>query len=348
MSGYEHRPSIVRSCLDTRSELARLLTDPDYLLGPIAQWCAWMVPGWQGRTGADKKLAIMEIARKWYLSLQVGEPYAISEDMMAVVQAAGRDLPDEYIAEHHHLHAEHGFVWLPRPLHEPEESANAIPDVDALTWHHGQGTTRRWQDEDGNWQDFGPERQVPGIEVNLWARSRHLPTAMGYGTEFEWYPVGSDFLPYGMPSLGWRMHGYVGDGEIGLPEHSLSSTSRFVLALQMLMRQELPALNRWLIPRSQVRTLRRQHLPLNPVTVVDLRRREARHHENAPEPSGRHLTHRHLVRGHWRRYWVGPDHEQHPGNGPDKVAIWLYVAPFIKGPEGTPLVISEKVNVVRR
>lgn len=75
------------------------------------------------------------------------------------------------------------------------------------------------------------------------------------------------------------------------------------------------------------------------VTVIQLRHRRLR----VEDGEERHVewSHRWLVRGHWRRQpYKNPDgstrHEM------------IFIAPFIKGPDGKPLVITEKVNSLVR
>lgn len=75
-----------------------------------------------------------------------------------------------------------------------------------------------------------------------------------------------------------------------------------------------------------------------PVQLIDLRRLAERNTET--DESGRHYTHRFVVRGHWRRQPHGPGRSQ----------IRLqFIEPHIKGPAGAPLLTTrEHVNVWRR
>lgn len=74
------------------------------------------------------------------------------------------------------------------------------------------------------------------------------------------------------------------------------------------------------------------------VTSVDLR--PLRHVRMSDEPGeGHRLTHRHYVRGHWRNQAHGPGHS---------LRKRMYVEPYIKGPEGAPLLMHDQVQVWRR
>lgn len=75
------------------------------------------------------------------------------------------------------------------------------------------------------------------------------------------------------------------------------------------------------------------------VSVIDLRRMESRPAERGPDHPGREYTHRWVVRGHWRQQAVGPGRSQ-------RRPTW--VPSHLKGPEGAPLLQTERVMVWRR
>lgn len=77
------------------------------------------------------------------------------------------------------------------------------------------------------------------------------------------------------------------------------------------------------------------------VTVVRLRKVEylvSRKEEE--EGSGRHLTKRHLVRGHWRNQPYGPQEA--------KVHRQIWIAPYVKGPEDGELKLTDRVFELTR
>ena len=80
--------------------------------------------------------------------------------------------------------------------------------------------------------------------------------------------------------------------------------------------------------------------PYNRVTLVDLRPlREVHTTHGEADTVGRVYRHRFLVRGHWA-------HRAHgPGGSLRKL---VYIEPFIKGPAGAPLKLTETVMVWRR
>lgn len=79
--------------------------------------------------------------------------------------------------------------------------------------------------------------------------------------------------------------------------------------------------------------------PSQVVTTVDLRTMRFVPTEKEPAETSRTYRHRWVVRGHWRNQTHGKNHEQ-------RRLQW--VPSFVKGPEGAPLLASEKVMVWRR
>lgn len=78
--------------------------------------------------------------------------------------------------------------------------------------------------------------------------------------------------------------------------------------------------------------------PTRKVTIVDLRRLDYVREEREPG-TGRAYAHRWLVGPHPRMQPYGPGRS---------LVKRIWIAPYIKGPEGAPLVQREKVNVWRR
>lgn len=81
---------------------------------------------------------------------------------------------------------------------------------------------------------------------------------------------------------------------------------------------------------------RHQRAGLNPPEIRVVRLRASERRESTGE-SARDWRHRWTVRGHWRRQWYPSIQAHRP--------VWI--APFVKGPEGAPLLGGDKVYVVR-
>lgn len=89
---------------------------------------------------------------------------------------------------------------------------------------------------------------------------------------------------------------------------------------------------------------RRQHtrdgLPDPAVTVVDLRRMYVpQDQDSGSEGDGRRYRHRWVVSGHWRDQAHGPERS---------LRRKTWIPSYVKGPEGAPLLSTERVNVWRR
>ena len=84
----------------------------------------------------------------------------------------------------------------------------------------------------------------------------------------------------------------------------------------------------------------RDGLPAPDVTVVDLRRQYTpQDRDPGEEGDGRTYRHRWVVSGHWRNQAYGPG---------QSLRRQTYVPAYVKGPDGAPLLSTEKVNVWRR
>ncbi len=74
------------------------------------------------------------------------------------------------------------------------------------------------------------------------------------------------------------------------------------------------------------------------VSAVSLRPMRTVRPGSEDAPSGRHLTVRHVVRGHWRQQYHPSDHSHRP----------KWIPSYLKGPEGAPLHLTQQVMVWRR
>lgn len=301
----------------------RLLRDKQQLAGDLANPAMLGLHGQLAQAmhansghGVLPDGAVEQLRQKWIRSLSVAEDYAVSARIHPLLLAASEDLPDDYAVEHHHLHAEHGFLWLEDAITDEVQG----PGVRVLTWHAGTGYSSR------------AGGTVPGLEVNVWSEAL-------FNGVVVLIPVGADFLPWGMPSAGWQ--GITDD-----IERHLSLATRYVLAFQTFVRMELPAMERVPLPRSQRRPMERLGLsPERGLTIIDLRHRKP---SNRGDGGERTLTVRHVVRGHWHAYHVGPSHPLHSKTHDDTERVHIYVHPFLRGDENLPLAMTDRVHLARR
>lgn len=95
------------------------------------------------------------------------------------------------------------------------------------------------------------------------------------------------------------------------------------------------------VDRPVRRAYARLGRPQPEVTIVDLRSlyRPQESTDESGHGAGSRFSHRWVVSGHWRRQPHGPGREL-------RRKIW--VADHVKGPDGAPLLVRERVNVWRR
>lgn len=110
--------------------------------------------------------------------------------------------------------------------------------------------------------------------------------------------------------------------------------TQFLQALWRFQAQKLAAIERPHVPKTALKTLMRRQMHLGPVSVIKLRKRERGNETGAQYV----LSHRFVVRGHWRRQWY-PSEQRHKS---------IYIQPFLKGPEDAPLLARDRVNAIVR
>lgn len=92
--------------------------------------------------------------------------------------------------------------------------------------------------------------------------------------------------------------------------------------------------------KPTARAYARDGLPAPEVTVVDLRRQYTPQDQEPDDEAGsRRYRHRWVVSGHWRNQPYGPG---------QSLRRQTWVPSYVKGPEGAPLLSTERVNVWRR
>src|SRR5215831_8375448 len=77
-------------------------------------------------------------------------------------------------------------------------------------------------------------------------------------------------------------------------------------------------------PRQMRRAAERENQPLPDIRVITLRKQHTE--RKASDPSGIEYSCQWLVGAHWRNQWFPSTEEHKP----------VYIAPYIKGPEGKP------------
>lgn len=121
---------------------------------------------------------------------------------------------------------------------------------------------------------------------------------------------------------------------------SFSQPLRFIMALFNFLDQQLVEPAREALPRQERRAIERKSggKPAN-VNIIRLRRRYVQHPTD-PNAPHREYQYQWAVRGHWRK-------QPYRSKGPDYYK-YIYIAPYLKGPEDRPLKGTDRVYAVVR
>lgn len=263
--------------------------------------------------------------------------YRVTPDMCLMLQHAAASLDDSDTFDATLAPTGCGLVHFEAPLPVTDARGNLML-MHWLVWGPA-----RWRGPDGvlrsgallSW--FNDRRLNPDHYARMIDHGGSVPqieAAVG-----RWSFIGIDLVAPGTPvgenlkALDWLDAAQIlADG--GTP-HPHTNTIRYVHALWLLLNQTITDVREERPRKTAVRLARRMQLP-GRVTVIQLRRTEA-HRE--PGESLVAWSHRWVVRGHWRWQRVGPGRAE-------RVRIWI--APHVKGPEGMPLVVPDKVYDLSR
>lgn len=155
---------------------------------------------------------------------------------------------------------------------------------------------------------------------------------------------GQSWAPLGRSD--WPMDELLGEWTLVSPHSGLYTDTmkasaqedrRLLAALWTFLAQEgMATTTTHVVPRQVRRRSERAGVPdSRHVQVVTLRRLHRTRPEGEPDDHHEHYSHRFPVAGHWRNAAVGHGRTE-------RRLTW--VRPHIKGPEGTPLVVKERVN----
>lgn len=238
--------------------------------------------------------------------LNAADLFAVAPDACALADVAAADLPHTYRPPHEDIPTPTGLmVWEDTRLQVPDTNADGqgtpgepLPVV-AASWHVGPGSTG-----------------VVGVLFTLYT---HRDAARAWPT---WQ---SALAPVRMGSF------LIGDGHPADPwtsgDPDTDRTVRVMLATWLLIHQGATTADEATAAptRSRLaRTLAKRGRPLADVRVVDLHRPTT---SGADASSGRTVTVRYAVRGHWRNQPYGPARAL-------RRPVW--VAPHVRGPDDAP------------
>lgn len=260
--------------------------------------------------------------------------YRVTVDMSVLVQHAAAQLADDDTFDRTLAPTGCGLVRFDRPL----------PLVDV------RGRTMLI-----SWILWGPiatttgTTPVPATLVSMWNDSHTHPDGVALPDVGEeilrdigrwswvgavWATEGREMGPalYEVPEAAKAEIRAEGD----VPVDASTNPLRYVHALWLLLGQTVATVEEEVPDRAARRRAGRMGIP-DQVSVIRLRRAEGAH--RADGESLVEWSHRWVVRGHWRN--------QPCGEGRSETRrIWI--APHVKGPEGAPLVVTDKVYDLAR
>lgn len=247
--------------------------------------------------------------------LEVGELFWVQQDMAALAMHAGEQLAAARWATTDRA-APCGLLYWQDGIGHMDYQGVQIP-VEACAWGPHQGEMMLWllMSRDRLEAEVAVER--PDLAL---ITDEIPPLVPLYGAMI---PVTAEPLP--MVELGSK-----------LPQPVVAALASAWLLMQQPL---LIDRTRERADKPTARAYARDGLPAPEVTVVDLRRQYTPQDRDADAGSGRHYKHRWIVSGHWRNQAHGPGMS---------LRRQTWVPSYVKGPEGAPLLSTEKVNVWRR
>lgn len=172
------------------------------------------------------------------------------------------------------------------------------------------------------------------IRFHAWGRSADLEHPIW---ESEWWPVGE--VVASAESMDFEDANSCGANDSAPEWPALRALLALIAATVTLMTLPNLASRTTIDPDRDIQRPSGSVTGPREVTLIDLRPLPTAPADNAAEPSGRRYRHRWIVRGHWRNQSVGQKHGE-------RRITW--VSSYVKGPEGAPIRLTDKVNVWRR
>jgi len=249
-------------------------------------------------------------------ALEVGDLFWVQKDMAALAMHAGQQLAAARWTTADRP-APCGLLYWQDGIGHMEGHGVQVP-IEACVWSPYQGEMMLWL-------LMSRDRLVAET-----AHARHAFTLI------------TERIPPLMPVYGTTLP--VDTDPVSMADIAPELPQPVVAALAsawLLMRQPLLVdRTRERADKPTARAYTRDGLPAPEVTVVDLRRQYTPQDQDGDGEAGsRHYRFRWVVSGHWRNQAYGPG---------QSLRRQTWVPSYVKGPEGAPLLSTEKVNVWRR
>jgi hypothetical protein len=246
------------------------------------------------------------LQRQTAFSISQAQIWWLSEDLGHLIERAAATLP-QFQLQPEHLPDKHGLCFFERPLVAPRRIAIA-GDLRAYV------SAALWSAGEN------------GMRVVFFSKFR-APKM----TAQHWLPTGSASWMFGETQTGDRNVVYLSDLDDTVNDLNWIAALWSIAAEPRYVDCDLVKPN-----RPQRRQAQREGRQISDMKVVRLRS-SRQPHGGSPQNGTAGYTHRFLVRGHWKFQPFGPGRAfRRP----------MYIDEYIKGPQGTPLVIKETVKAV--
>jgi hypothetical protein len=295
----------------------------------------------------DDSTTVGDVCPEIRAALTTAEMYLVTADMAAVVKAAARTMPNQPLRLDD-LPSTEGFLLWDAPVAYWVDGADERVPIAGVVWsvsHHVD--EYRWIDDDvppimtvDEWRRHPGSTEADGSFIE------DIPNWSGSWSEVEIWPLisllprGHELMPIGWMSwdIGTEPLPFREDdawlGGVANDDYELAAP---LLTTWTLMQQTITVSVPARVGPTDAKRDARLALPSD-LVVVRLRRHSIDSEEPPGEPQEGNWSHQWIVGGHWRNQWL-----------PSRNAHRLqWIAPYIKGPAGAPLVVKERVAVWSR
>lgn len=276
--------------------------------------------------------------------LKMSDTYYVSEEMIPLIQWGTASLSDVDHFDRTLWPSDYGFVWFGEPV-TTTELYGRTASYAAMSWGRRiaqvvvDKRTGRTEDVAGTFVVFYTDITSPN-DMNMElieAFGERVTEGLGRMQVLHMFWIADDERvgPSRLVPPEDAARYAVG----GLPMADDSpNPMRFILSMLMMLNQTVTDVSEHHLDKKGARRMRFMGLP-SKVTVVRLRRTAGM--ERLEGESLVEWAHRWIVKGHWRNQ---------PYKNDDGTTRYerIWIAPYVKGPEGKPLKQSEKVYALVR
>lgn len=274
-------------------------------------------------------------------TIATAELYWATADMAALAVGAGASLPEVCFARAYRPHPDGMLVWA-GGIGQSLDVGGMFDTGAEVATAFGRVPRRlnvHVPFDAVSWAPYGHD----GMLLVGWIRWEAIAAALrGQGAE----PPGGVMMPPLMPMQAWELPADTTARTVDELRDYIDEPQALTLCLAtaaawaLMQQPKLAERSRLDASRDDVRRAVRAGLGDPTVTLVDLRKlyRPQQSEGDSGEPS-RMYRHRWVVSGHWRSQPWGPERSL-------RRPTWI--ASHTKGPDGAPLLETERVNVWRR